>query len=278
MQTPPAERRAAARHWFETLRDRIRDELIAIERAAGSDATFAVKPWDRPDPSGAHGGGGVMSLLRGRVFEKAGVNVSTVEGTFAPEFAGQIRGASAQAPGFYATGISLVLHPTNPHVPAVHLNTRYLETTTGWFGGTTDLNPALPYAEDTAAFHGALAAAMGADYPSFADEARRYYWLPHRQVERGVGGIFYDHRDSGDWDADFAQARRVGEAFLSAYPPIVRHRMHTPASEADRTAQLAYRGRYAEFNLLHDRGTIFGLKTGGNIEAILMSLPPLASW
>lgn len=260
------------------MRDRIRAELILIEREAGSDAEFAVTPWDRPDPSGAHGGGGVMSLLRGQVFEKAGVNVSTVEGTFAPEFAEQIRGASAERPGFFATGISLVLHPRNPHVPAVHLNTRYIETTAGWFGGTTDLNPALPYAEDTAAFHDALEAAMGADYAAFAAEARRYYWLPHRQVERGVGGIFYDHRDTGDWDADFAQARAVGEAFLGAYLPIVRRRIDTPASNADRAAQLIYRGRYAEFNLLHDRGTIFGLKTGGNIEAILMSLPPLASW
>ena len=260
------------------MRDRIRAELTAIEREGGSDADFAVGAWERPDPTGAPGGGGVMSVLRGQVFEKAGVNVSTVWGTFAPEFAGQVRGASAAAPGFFATGISLVLHPRNPHVPAVHLNTRYLETTTGWFGGTTDLNPAIPYAEDTAAFHGTLEAAMGADYPAYAEEARRYYWLPHRQVERGVGGIFYDHRDTGDWDADFAQARAVGEAFLSAYPPIARARMATPASEADRAAQLAYRGRYAEFNLLHDRGTIFGLKTGGNIEAILMSLPPLASW
>ena len=260
------------------MRDRIRAELIAIEREVGSDAAFEVKSWDRPDPSGAHGGGGVISLLRGAVFEKAGVNVSTVEGTFAPEFAGQIRGASADAPGFYATGISLVLHPANPHVPAVHLNTRYLETTTGWFGGTTDLNPAIPYAEDTAAFHAALETAMGADYPAYAAEAKRYYWLPHRQVERGVGGIFYDHRDTGDWDADFAQACCVGETFLAAYPAIARRRMFTSVTSADRATQLAYRGRYAEFNLLHDRGTIFGLKTGGNIEAILMSLPPLASW
>jgi len=260
------------------LRDRIRAEFLHIEREAGSDAEFAVKAWVRPDPSGADGGGGVMSLLRGKVLEKAGVNVSTVQGTFAPEFAGGIRGASVEQPGFYATGISLVVHPANPHVPAVHMNTRYLETTGGWFGGTTDLNPALPYEEDTAAFHAALETAMGADYPAYAEEARRYYWLPHRGVERGVGGIFYDHRDSGDWDADFAQARAVGETFLRAYPPIARRRMHTPASDADRAAQLAYRGRYAEFNLLHDRGTIFGLKTGGNIEAILMSLPPLASW
>lgn len=222
-----------------------------------------------------------MSLLHGRVFEKAGVNVSTVEGTFAAEFAGGIRGASADAPGFFAAGISLVVHPANPHVPAVHMNTRYLETTSGWFGGGADLNPSHPYAEDTTSFHAALEAACATppgDYPDFRQWAEEYFWLPHRQVSRGVGGIFYDHLDSGDRDADFAFTQRVGEAFLSAYPPIVRRRMAEPITPEDRARQLAYRGRYAEFNLLHDRGTLFGLKTGGNIEAILMSLPPLASW
>lgn len=277
--TPPDARRATARAWFEALRDRICAELEAIEREAGSDARFEAKAWERPDPSGAPGGGGVMSTLRGRVFEKAGVNVSTVHGRFNPEFAGQINGASPERPEFFATGISLVLHPANPHVPASHMNTRYLETTVGWFGGTTDLNPALPIEEDTLAFHDQLRAMLGAErYAQWAEEARRYYFLPHRGVERGVGGVFYDHLTSGDWDADFAITRAVGEAFLAAYPPIVRRRMHMPASEADRARQLEYRGRYAEFNLLHDRGTVFGLRTGGNVEAILMSLPPLAAW
>jgi coproporphyrinogen III oxidase len=276
--TPAEDRRATARAWFEGLRDRICAELEAIEREAGSDARFERKAWQRPDPSGEPGGGGVMSILRGRVFEKGGVNVSTVWGRFPPEFAGQINGASPERPDFFATGISLVLHPANPHVPAAHMNTRYLETTLGWFGGTTDLNPALPVEEDTRFFHDTLRARLGAHYGPWAEEARRYYFLPHRGVERGAGGVFYDHLSSGDWEADFAITRAVGEAFLAAYPPIVRRRMHQPASTADREAQLAYRGRYAEFNLLHDRGTVFGLRTGGNIEAILMSLPPLASW
>ncbi len=263
------------------MRDRIRAEFLSVEREAGSDAEFAVKTWDRPDPSGAHGGGGVMSLLRGQVFEKAGVNVSTVQGSFAPEFATGMRGASSEQPGFFATGISLVVHPANPHVPAVHMNTRYLETTSGWFGGGADLNPSHPREEDTASFHAALEAACTTppgDYPRYKQWAEDYFWLPHRQVARGVGGIFYDHLESGDWDADFAFTRAVGEAFLSAYPPIVRRRMVEPVTPELRAQQLIYRGRYAEFNLLHDRGTIFGLKTGGNIEAILMSLPPLATW
>jgi coproporphyrinogen III oxidase len=277
--TPPDARRAAARAWFEALRDRIRAELEALEHEAGSVATFAETAWDRPDPSGAPGGGGVMSTLRGRVFEKAGVNVSTVQGRFSPEFAGQVNGASRERPEFHATGISLVLHPANPHVPAVHMNTRYLETTVGWFGGTTDLNPAIPIAQDTRDFHDALRTALGEDrYARWSDEASRYYFLPHRGVERGVGGVFYDHLSTGDWEADFAVTRAVGETFLAIYPLIARRRMHAPASEADRARQLEYRGRYVEFNLLHDRGTLFGLKTGGNIDAILMSLPPLASW
>jgi len=273
---------AAARVWFETLRDRIRAEFVAIEREAGSDAGFEVRAWERPDPSGKPGGGGVMGLMRGRVFEKVGVNVSTVWGRFAPEFAPQMRGASAEAPGFFATGISLVAHMANPHVPAVHMNTRYLETGLGWFGGGADLNPALPRADDTGAFHAALeqacAASPSGDYPRFKQWAEEYFWLPHRGVARGAGGIFYDHLDTGDHEADFAFTRAVGEAFLSAFPAIVRRRMDEPFGEAERAALLAYRGRYVEFNLLHDRGTLFGLKTGGNIDAILMSLPPLASW
>ena len=276
----PHDRRTSARAWFEALRDRIRTELEAIEREAGSDAAFEMKAWERPDASGP-GGGGVMSVMRGRVFEKVGVNVSTVSGSFSPEFAPQVRGASAQWPAFFATGISLVAHPMNPHVPAVHLNTRYLETTVGWFGGGSDLNPALPRPDDTIDFHAAFERACATppgDYARFAAWAEEYFHLPHRGVARGVGGIFYDHLDSGDWAADFAFTRAVGETFLDVYPRLVRRRMHDAASAADRARQLAYRGLYAEFNLLHDRGTLFGLKTGGNIEAILMSLPPLAAW
>jgi len=277
-----SERQAAARAWFEGLRDRIRGEFVTIEREAGSDAAFEVRSWERPDDSGAPGGGGVMSLMRGRVFEKVGVNVSTVWGRFAPEFAGSMRGASAERPGFFATGISLVAHMANPHVPAVHMNTRFLETGLSWFGGGADLNPALPCADDTAAFHAALdyacAASPSGDYPRFRQWAEEYFWLPHRGVARGAGGIFYDHLDTGDHEADFALTRAVGEAFLDVFPAIVRRRMGKPFDNGDMAALLAFRGRYVEFNLLHDRGTLFGLKTGGNIDAILMSLPPLASW
>ncbi len=276
------ERQAAARAWFEGLRDRIRGEFVTIEREAGSDAGFEVRGWERPDDSGEPGGGGVMSLMRGRVFEKVGVNVSTVWGRFAPEFAGSMRGASAERPGFFATGISLVAHMANPHVPAVHMNTRFLETGLSWFGGGADLNPALPRADDTAAFHAALdhacAASPSGDYPRFRQWAEEYFWLPHRGVARGAGGIFYDHLDTGDHEADFALTRAVGEAFLDVFPAIVRRRMGEPFDDGDMAALLAFRGRYVEFNLLHDRGTLFGLKTGGNIDAILMSLPPLASW
>ena len=223
-----------------------------------------------------------MSLMRGRVFEKVGVNCSTVSGRFTPEFAAQVRGASADRPEFFATGISLVAHMANPHVPAVHMNTRYLETTAGWFGGGADLNPALPVPEDTLEFHAALERACGVspsgDYPRFKQWADDYFQLPHRGVARGVGGIFFDHLETGDWQANFAFARAVGEALLDVFPRIVRRRRDQPFDEAERAALLAYRGRYAEFNLLHDRGTLFGLKTGGNIDAILMSLPPLASW
>lgn len=271
---------AAARTWFESLRDRICAAFEAIEREAGSDAAFAYKPWNRDDDPEAKGGGGVQGVMKGKVFEKVGVNVSTVGGQFSGDFAKTIHGAGDD-PSFFATGISLVAHMANPHVPAVHMNTRFLVTQKRWFGGGADLNPPLPYDEDTADFHARLKAACdphGADhYERFRKWADEYFWIPHRGVHRGVGGIFYDHLE-GDFDANFAFTRDVGEAFLDVYPRIVRRRMGMAFTEADRAAQLAWRGRYAEFNLVYDRGTLFGLKTGGNIDAILMSLPPLATW
>ncbi|PKP89961.1 MAG: oxygen-dependent coproporphyrinogen oxidase [Alphaproteobacteria bacterium HGW-Alphaproteobacteria-16] len=277
---PLDDQQTAARTWFEALRTRICTAFEAIEREAGSDAAFEYTPWDRADPSGEPGGGGVRGVMKGKVFEKVGVNVSTVAGTFEGDFAKSIHGAGDN-PAFFATGISLVAHMANPHVPAVHMNTRFLCTTKRWFGGGADLNPPIPYAEDTAEFHAAMQAACDAHdpehYPRFKKWADDYFWIPHRQVHRGVGGIFYDHLE-GDWDANFAFTRDVGEAFLRVFPAIVRRRMDTAFTQADKAQQLEWRGRYAEFNLVHDRGTLFGLKTGGNIDAILMSLPPLATW
>ena len=274
------DQQTAARHWFESLRDRICAVFEAIEREAGSDAAFDYTPWDRVDPSGEPGGGGVRGVMKGKVFEKVGVNVSTVGGTFEGEFGKTIHGAG-EDPRFFATGISLVAHMANPHVPAVHMNTRFLRTTKQWFGGGADLNPPLPVEGDTAEFHAVLQAACdahGADYyERFKAWADDYFYIPHRNVHRGVGGIFYDHLE-GDFDADFAFTRAVGEAFLDVYPRIVRRRMHDAFDAADEAQMLEWRGRYAEFNLVYDRGTLFGLKTGGNIDAILMSLPPRANW
>lgn len=274
------DQQTAARHWFESLRDRICAAFEAIEREAGSDAAFDYTPWDRVDPSGEPGGGGVRGVMKGKVFEKVGVNVSTVGGTFEGEFGKTIHGAG-EDPRFFATGISLVAHMANPHVPAVHMNTRFLRTTKQWFGGGADLNPPLPVEGDTAEFHAVLQAACdahGADYyERFKAWADDYFYIPHRNVHRGVGGIFYDHLE-GDFDADFAFTRAVGEAFLDAYPRIVRRRMHDAFDANDEAQMLEWRGRYAEFNLVYDRGTLFGLKTGGNIDAILMSLPPRANW
>lgn len=271
---------SAARTWFETLRDLICAEFEAIEREVGSDAAFEYTPWDRVDPSGEPGGGGVRGVMKGRVFEKAGVNVSTVGGTFEGDFAKSIHGAGDD-PRFFATGISLVAHMANPHVPAVHMNTRFLVTTKRWFGGGADLNPPLPYAEDTEDFYARMKAACDAHdpahYPRFKAWADDYFYIPHRQVHRGVGGIFYDHLD-GDFDGDFAFTQDVGRAFLDVYPALVRRRMGMAFTDADIAQQLEWRGRYAEFNLVYDRGTLFGLKTGGNIDAILMSLPPEAVW
>jgi len=274
------DQQTAARHWFESLRTRICAAFESIEREAGSDAAFDYTPWDRVDPSGEPGGGGVRGVMKGNVFEKVGVNVSTVGGTFEGEFGKTIHGAG-EDPRFFATGISLVAHMANPHVPAVHMNTRFLRTTKQWFGGGADLNPPLPVEGDTAEFHAVLQAACdahGADYyPRFKAWADDYFYLPHRKVHRGVGGIFYDHLE-GDFDADFAFTRAVGEAFLDVYPRIVRRRMHDAFDANDEAQMLEWRGRYAEFNLVYDRGTLFGLKTGGNIDAILMSLPPRANW
>ena len=277
---PLDQQQHAARTWFEALRDRICAEFEAIEREAGSDAAFEYLPWERTDVTGGPGGGGVRGQMAGKVFEKVGVNVSTVGGQFSPEFAASIPGAS-ENPRFFATGISLVAHMANPHVPAVHMNTRFLCTTRRWFGGGADLNPAIPYEEDTSAFHKVLEQACDAHgedyYQRYSKWADDYFWIPHRGVPRGVGGIFYD-RLEGDFDANFAFTRDVGEAFLAAFPLIVRKRMNMPFSEADMERLLEFRGRYVEFNLLYDRGTLFGLKPGGNVDAILMSLPPLARW
>ncbi len=278
--TPLDDQQQAARSWFESLRTRICVEFEAIEREVESDASFVYTPWDRDEADGSHGGGGVRGQMNGRVFEKVGVNVSTVHGRFSPEFAPSIPGAEKD-PRFFATGISLVAHMANPHVPAVHMNCRFLTTTRRWFGGGADLNPALPYARDTNAFHDRLRAACDAHDPAyyerFSQWAEDYFWIPHRQRARGVGGIFFD-RLEGDFDDDFAFTRDVGEAFLDIFPALVRQRMHDPFTDGDRQALLEFRGRYVEFNLLYDRGTLFGLKTGGNIDAILMSLPPLARW
>jgi coproporphyrinogen III oxidase len=278
------ERQAAARSWFESLRTQICASFEAIEREAGSDASFHYTPWHRDDDESGESGGGVQGLMKGKVFEKVGVNVSTVGGAFSAEFAKTMHGAGDN-PNFFATGISLVAHMANPNAPAVHMNTRYLVTQKNWFGGGADLNPPIPFADDTAAFHAAMeracAASPAGDYPRFKKWADDYFWIPHRKVHRGVGGIFYDHLDcDGDthFADNFALTRAVGEAFLAIYPALIRKRMDMSFTAKDRHTQLVWRGRYAEFNLVHDRGTLFGLKTGGNIDAILMSLPPEARW
>ncbi|HXS41257.1 MAG TPA: oxygen-dependent coproporphyrinogen oxidase [Stellaceae bacterium] len=267
-----------ARAWFEALRDRICTALEAIEtEVAGADARFQRTPWERE----GGGGGGTIALLKGQVFEKAGVNVSTVWGEFSAEFRGQIPGAESD-PRFWASGISLVIHPRSPLVPAVHMNTRHLVTTKSWFGGGADLTPIYPVAADTQEFHAALKAACDkhdpAYHPRFKAWCDEYFFLKHRNEPRGVGGIFFDYLDSGDWARDFAFTRDVGEAFLGVYPALVRRHMRERWTEEQRRFQLVRRGRYVEFNLIYDRGTLFGLKTGGHVEAILMSLPPEVSW
>ncbi len=303
-----------AQAWFAALRDDIcaafealEDELgetiaetlpIAEDLRAMAPGRFERKSWTRePDPGGAapdgppdappggppggHTGGGVMSILRGRLFEKVGVNVSTVMGRFSEDFAKQMPGAQ-EDPRFWASGISLVAHMRSPLVPAVHMNTRHIATTKAWFGGGADLTPMVPDEADTAAFHGAFKAACDAQdpayHPRFKAWCDEYFYLEHRGEPRGAGGIFYDQLDSGDWEADFAFTQDVGRAFLDIYPKIVRRHLAEPWTAEQRRDQLVKRGRYVEFNLLYDRGTIFGLKTGGNVEAILMSLPPEVAW
>ena len=276
------QRKKRAEDWFYSLRDRICDSFETLERDySGSlvDQTpgkFSFKDWERPG-----GGGGTMGVMKGRVFEKVGVNVSAVHGAFAEDFAKNIPGAD-ENPNFWAAGISLVAHMKSPLVPAVHMNTRHIVTQKSWFGGGADLTPMYPNEEDTNQFHQAFKGACDKHdptyYPKFKQWCDEYFYLKHRKESRGIGGIFYDNVDTGDWEQDFAFTKDVGQAFLEMYPKIVAEHMNNPWTEEQREHQLIRRGRYVEFNLLYDRGTLFGLKTDGNVDAILMSMPPEVKW